>query len=51
MTGLGGLVLGAGFAATAFRTVLPPLDALSAIMPPLALAWLLLLAFVLWRSR
>ncbi len=43
-------VLGLGFAVTALRTVVPELHLLGTIMPPLALAWLLVLAATLWRK-
>ena len=49
--GLGGIVVGAGFAANALRSALPTLEALSAVMPPIGLAWLVWLAVSLWRAR
>lgn len=49
--GVAGVLVGAGFAANALRSALPGLEVLSAIMPPVGLAWLLWLAVALWRSR
>ncbi|WP_293865484.1 DUF4386 domain-containing protein [uncultured Alsobacter sp.] len=49
--GIAGAVVGAGFAANALRSAVPALEVLSAVMPPVGLAWLLWLAVALWRSR
>jgi len=43
-------VLGIAFALTAFRTVLPELNALIAAVPPFALVWLFALAVTFWRK-
>jgi hypothetical protein len=51
LNGLASAVIGAGFALTAFRTLLPELNALGGIMPPLALAWLIILAGAIWWRR
>ncbi len=45
------MLLGFGFACTALRTVVPELNMLGAIMPPMALVWLLALAMTFWRMR
>ncbi len=45
------LVLGCGFLATAFRTLMPELNVLAAFVPPLALLWLLALSATFWRHR
>ncbi|MFO0404494.1 MAG: hypothetical protein ACK52P_22745 [Alphaproteobacteria bacterium] len=42
-------VLGIAFALTAFRTMAPALNALSAAVPPFALVWLIALAVTFWR--
>jgi hypothetical protein len=49
LNGLASLAIGAGFALNALRTLVPALDLLGAVMPPVALAWLLVLAVTLWR--
>lgn len=49
--GLAGALVGAGFVANALRSAVPALEMLSAVMPPLGLAWLLWLAAALWRAR
>jgi predicted RND superfamily exporter protein len=43
------VVLGIAFALTAFRTVVPEMNALSATVPPFALVWLVALAVTFWR--
>jgi hypothetical protein len=43
------VVLGIAFALTAFRTVVPEMNALSATVPPFALVWLAALAVAFWR--
>ena len=43
------VVLGIAFALTAFRTVVPEVNALSATVPPFALVWLVALAVTFWR--
>ncbi len=45
------IVIGIGFGATAFRTIWPVLHALGAVVPPVALLWLLALAATIWRRR
>jgi hypothetical protein len=47
----GGLAVavGLGFGLAALRTLTPQLAALHSLMPPLGLAWLLLLAAAIWR--
>ena len=42
--GVAGALVGAGFVANALRSALPALEVLSAVMPPIGLAWLLWLA-------
>lgn len=49
--GLAGMLVGAGFAANAMRSAVPALEVLSAVMPPIGLAWLVWLAVSLWRAR
>ncbi len=51
LNGLAGVVIGTGFALTALRTVLPALDVLGSVLPPMGLAWFLVLAVSLWRQR
>ncbi len=51
LNGNASIVVGLGFAATALRSLIPSLEILSAIMPPLALGWFLVLAVALWRAR
>jgi hypothetical protein len=48
--GVAATALGLGFAALAARTLLPAVNALGAVLPPIALAWYLLLALSLWRQ-
>lgn len=43
--------LGAGFAVTALRTVLPDLGVLGAILPPVGVLWMVALAVTFWRRR
>lgn len=51
LNGMAGTVIGAGFAITAMRTIVPAVDGLGVILPPIGLGWFLLLAGTLWRSR
>ena len=51
LNGIASMVAGSGFAMTALRSLFPSLEILSAIMPPLALGWFLVLAVALWRAR
>jgi hypothetical protein len=45
------VIVGAGFALTAFRTIVPALNLLGALVPPVALLWLLALSATFWRRR
>ncbi|MBC8792003.1 MAG: hypothetical protein C6Y20_10375 [Tagaea sp. CACIAM 22H2] len=47
--GIASVLLGIGFTVTALRTLVPQLDLLNAIVPPLALVWLTVLAVVFLR--
>ncbi len=47
--GVAAMVLGLGFTAMAARTLLPAVNVLGGVLPPLGLAWYLLLAVSLWR--
>lgn len=49
--GLASALLGLGFASLAFRTLVPPLEILMAILPPLGLGWFLVLALTIGRQR
>lgn len=51
LNGIAGTVIGAGFAITALRTIVPAVDVLGVILPPLGLGWFLVLAGTLWRWR
>lgn len=51
LNGWASVALGVGFAACALRTLFPALEALQAPLPPLALAWLIVFAVTLWRTR
>jgi hypothetical protein len=48
--GVAAMVLGLGFTAMAARTLVPAFNALGAVLPPLGLAWYLLLAVSLGRQ-
>lgn len=48
---LASALLGLGFAAAAFRTMVPALDSLMTILPPLGLGWFLVLALTIGRQR
>ena len=50
LNGLASLALGIGFVLNSLRTLAPELGLLSAILPPLGLAWLLMLAGTIWRK-
>jgi hypothetical protein len=49
LNGIASLMIGIGFALTALRTLVPDVAILNAILPPIALAWLVALAITLWR--
>ena len=49
LNGVASLVIGAGFFLNALRTMVPELNMLGAILPPVALAWLIALAVTFWR--
>jgi len=49
--GWAAIAIGAGFAAAALRTLVPPLEVLQSLMPPVILVWLLVLSATLWRLR
>lgn len=51
LNGWAALVIGAGFVAAALRTIVPALEILQGVMPPVILLWLLVLAATVWRSR
>jgi hypothetical protein len=50
LNGLASLALGIGFVLNSLRTLAPELGLLSAALPPLGLAWLLMLAGTIWRK-
>lgn len=50
-TGTIAALIGTGLIATSFRTLVPGLEILQSVLPPIALLWLLLFAFVISRSR
>ncbi|NPU13643.1 DUF4386 family protein [Bradyrhizobium sp. 83002] len=49
LNGIAGLAIGAAFATTALRTLVPAFEILSTIVPPLALGWFVVLAVTLGR--
>ncbi|GLH76330.1 hypothetical protein SSBR45G_12380 [Bradyrhizobium sp. SSBR45G] len=49
INGIAGLVIGAAFATTALRSLVPAFEILSTIVPPLALGWFAVLAVTLAR--
>jgi len=51
LNGIAATVIGAGFAISAMRTIVPAADVLAVILPPLGLGWFLVFAGALWRSR
>lgn len=51
LNGWASTAIGAGFVACAAQTLVPTLGGLQAVMPPLALAWLLVFGVTVWRSR
>ncbi|MCZ8323335.1 MAG: DUF4386 family protein [Novosphingobium sp.] len=50
LNGLAAIVIGLGFALASLRTIEPALGLLGAILPPIALVWLLALAVTVWRK-
>ncbi len=51
LNAIASIVIGWGFVITAFRTIVPELSLLGAIVPPVALLWLLVLSTTFWRHR
>ena len=51
LNGWAAIAIGAGFVAAALRTLVPALEILQSVMPPITLLWLLGLAATVWRSR
>jgi hypothetical protein len=49
--GVAALAIGAGFAITALRSLIPPLAMLQAFLPPVGLMWFLVMAATVWRAR
>ncbi|PPD16059.1 MAG: hypothetical protein CTY25_03550 [Methylobacterium sp.] len=49
LNGLASLLIGVGFFLNALRTIVPELNLLGAVLPPLALLWLVILAITFWR--
>jgi hypothetical protein len=49
--GLGAVVIGLGFLATASRTILPAAAEIQGIIVPVALLWFLSLAIAIWRRK